>query len=122
MKLFERITEALAKISPRVEDELVEAAVTREVNKRKEAISKVMDALENIRREIRRVKPDVNTYDLEGKVVSTGYTKAGLDALNKFKENEAKHIKALTQALEEGKMDLVYNLAKGGGKDSEGGQ
>lgn len=115
MKLAERITESLAGLGPKVEDAVVDAMVTREVNKRSQAIVSVMDKLHRLENETKKInRPDQESFDGEGKLVSQTFSKEKTKAVKEHNEKVEKVRKALTKALDEGDYSLVYDLA---GKD-----
>jgi len=112
MKLHERIVESLADVGPKVEDAVVDAMVTREVNKRSQAIVTVMDKLHRLENETKKIsKPDQESYDGEGKLVSQTFSKEKAKAIKEHGEKVEKVRKALSKALDEGDYSLLYDLA-----------
>ena len=115
MKLSEKIAEGLANLGPKVEDSVVDAMVTREVNKRSQALVTVLDKLARLENEGKKInRPDQESFDGAGKLVSSTFSKEKTKAIKEHNEKIEKIQKALTKALDEGDYSIIYDLA---GKD-----
>lgn len=105
-----KIAEQITNIAPKVEDSIVAVFVERELEKRSTATVKVLDDLLKLESTLKKIRPDVKTYDADGKVTSESYSKAKADELKKTKERITKYTNALSKALEEGDFENVYNI------------
>lgn len=95
-------------------DAVVDQFVTREVNKRSTAIVTILDLLSREKQNSYKLKPDIETFDADGKVVSSGFSKTKAEEIKKNKELISKYENALTKALDKDDYSDVYNLANSG--------
>ncbi len=103
IKLQDKITAGLAGLGPKVEDAVVDAMVDREVNKRSQLLVTNLDHLARLKGELKKIdRADVETYDAEGKVASSSFTKERVKAIKEAKEKIEKLEKALTKAIDDG--------------------
>lgn len=109
MEIRTKIAEQLSNISPKVENDVVEALVAREVSKRSAAIVQALDDLSELEKTMKKTKPDQQSFDVEGKVISETYSKNRFEELNKIKAKIEKYTKAIDKALN-GDLSDVYNL------------
>lgn len=109
MEIQTKIAEKISEIAPSLEKEIIEALVNRELSKRSTAIVTALDELSKMEKDLKKVKPDQQGFDGEGKVVSETYSKAKLEEMNKLKQKIEKFTKAIDKALN-GDMGDVYNL------------
>ena len=114
LTVLKRIATDIAKITPKVEDAVVDAMVKRELNKRTEAVVQVMDNLSKLEGDLRKIKPDQVQIDDAGKEISSSFSKAKFEELKKHREKIEKHRNALTKALEKGDFGDLYNLKNSG--------
>ena len=99
---------------------VVDFLVKEEVEKRKTMLVKALVARKEAETAVRKVKPDMLTYDETGKVVTSGYTKKTADELKKAKESLARIDKAITAAINEANYDGLKNV--GGGQKADSGE
>ena len=110
------VAEQIAKLgSAKVIDNVVEALVKVEIARRTEALEKAIKLHEETLREIRKIRPDQISFNLEGAKVSETYSKAVYDSNKKLNEKLAKIEKTIVAATENDKWGDLYNLVKGGG-------
>lgn len=109
MEIRTKIAEQLSNISPKVENDVVETLVTREVFKRSAAIVQALEDLSDLEKNLKKIKPDQSGFDVDGKVISETYSKTRLEELNKTKAKIDKYTKAIDNALN-GDLSDVYNL------------
>lgn len=114
-----KVAESIANIAPKVEDQVVEVIVERELEKRATAIVKAMDTLSKFETDLRKIKPDQTSFSETGEKVSETYSKAKLEEKNKLTQKIEKNTKAINKALETGDYQDVYNLNKQGGEPSK---
>ncbi len=110
--------EVLADIAARVKDsgpevveKYIEASVKKEVEGRVELLDKAIQKRFELHGALGKVnRPDVITYDAEGKEASGTYTKPRLEEIKKAKEALDKHEGALEKAL----ISNDFSKLKGG--------
>jgi hypothetical protein len=109
----EAVAEKLANISPVVNEKVVDLLVDKEVNRRVELITQGLAKLNEAERETRKLsKPNAETFNADGSVATTAFTKDALDALNKHNEKTEKLRKALDKAVDSGDIGDLTNLVK----------
>lgn len=114
-----KVAESIANIAPKVEDQVVEAIVERELEKRSTAIVKAMDTLTKFENDLKKIKPDQTSFSEIGEKISESYSKAKLEEKNKLTQKIDKNTKAINKALETGDYQDVYNLNKQGGEPAK---
>ncbi len=107
-----KVAEQLANLSPKVEEKVVEALTKRELDKRSDAVVKILDLLSRSEVDVKKLGPDLYTFDAEGKRTSEAYSKARTEERKKAHERIEKLTKALTKALDNNDYGDLYNLAK----------
>lgn len=110
-----KITENLSKLSPKVEDAVVEAVVDREVKKRSQALVQALDKLSEMEKDLKKLGPDNLMYDENGKEVLGSYTKKRIDEKNKLTGRIQKLTNIINKALEKAEFNDLYNFV--GGKE-----
>ena len=94
-----------------VTEAVITALAQREIDRRIKATVQGIDKLDEANKAIAKVKPDANTFDAGGALLTAGYTKGKLDELNKLKATAAKLEAALTKALADTPdYSALYNL------------
>ena len=96
-------------------DAVVELLVKTEVNRRADALEKALKLHEETFRELRKVKPDQVTYNLDGTKATETYSKAAIDSNKKLNEKLAKIDKAVVNATDNNQWGDLYSVVKGGG-------
>lgn len=114
------VAEQIAKLgSTKVIDTVVESLVKVEITRRSDALEKAMKLHEDTLREIRKVKPDQVTFNLDGTKASETYSKQAYENNKKLNEKLAKIEKVIVAATEQEKWGDLYNLVKSGGTPTE---
>jgi hypothetical protein len=104
----EQVGEKLKAIAPVVENKVVDLLVDKEVNRRVEIITQGLGKLEELDRESRKLsKPDVESYDGDGNLSSSGYSKVRKEEREKL----AQRIDKLTKAVEKAVGGDIGDLA-----------
>lgn len=113
MDIRKAISDAITSLSKstQVTDSVVTEFVKRELNKRSTAIVTVLDLLSREKQNSYKLKPDVQVFDIEGKVTSESYTKARTEEIKKNKELIEKYERALEKALDKDDYSDVYSIA-----------
>lgn len=104
------VAQQIATLNPKVEEAVTKVLVERELNKRSDAIVVVLDTLSKLENDLKKIKPDQISYDLDGKVTAETYSKAKSEEHKKLKEKIAKYTSAINKALEKADFGDVYNL------------
>ncbi len=103
----ERVADQLKSISETVNEKVISVLVEREVNKKTDQLVSAIDALQTMERELRKIKPDIEAYDDNGKLVSANWSKAKLEERKKLNERINKARKAINMAVEKGDYSKV---------------
>lgn len=110
------VAEQIQKLgATKVVDTVVESLVQVEIKRRAEALEKAIKLHEETLREIRKVKPDQVTFNLDGSKASETYSKQAYENNKKLNEKLAKIEKVIVAATEQDKWGDLYNLVKSGG-------
>lgn len=108
----EQVADRLKTIAPDVESKVVELMVEKETNRRVEIISQAIAKLDDMQREQRKLgKPDQQSFDGDGKEVSSGFSKERTEERKKLAEKMDKLSKALEKAIG-GDLGDLNNLVK----------
>lgn len=111
----ERVKIGLTECNHTVKDAIVKSFIDEEVARRTKATAKVIEQIEALETEARKIKPTYPGYALNGQPIGeAGYTQEQAKA---FKENNEKQQK-LHNALEKALVDRDFSkiLELGGGK------
>lgn len=111
-------TNGVAAIEEKVAQELFD----REIAKRSDAIVKVMDLIQQEKKDLAKVdRPDNTTYGKDRKVVSESYSKTRLDEIEKKNKRIQKLEQAVNKSLEKNEHGDLYQAASGKLKDDDAG-
>ena len=108
--ITEKVAENIKTSAPAVEAKVVEALVQREVNRRSEAIIKVMDQIQRDTNKRYRIKADIVTYNADGSVASALYSKDAIESLAKLNKQIEKMSAAVAKALEKEEYGDLYSI------------
>ena len=109
----DKVAEEIKALSPRVETELVDIMIEREVKKRTDALVVVYDKLSTATKDHAKLGPDNVTYNADGSKASESFSKKRIDEINKAKGQVDKLTKTINKALDAGDFGDVYNLSSG---------
>lgn len=120
--IMETVAQQISTLNPRVEEQVVDVLVEREIKKRSEAVIILIDKIDGFERDLKKNKPDLVALDETGKTISENFTRKQLDARNKLKSQIKKYQDAINKALIEKDFSNVYQLAneKAGAPDKSG--
>lgn len=105
-----------------IEEKVAETLFEREINKRSEAVVKVLDLIAQEEKELKKVdRPDNTSYDRTGKPVSESFSKARLEDIAKKTKRIEKLKGAINKALEKSDYGDLYQAASGKLKDDDAG-
>jgi hypothetical protein len=106
-----KVAQAIAERSPSVRQQVVELMANEEIERRKMLVYNAVKDREKLEKEVAKIKPDHETFDLEGKSVKV-FSKEKFEEMRKAKEKLAKLDAALDEALgDPPKYDKLNNLA-----------
>lgn len=113
----EMVSERLAQDVPVVKNRVIDLLTEQEIKKRVDAVVAVITKLDETKKEFYKLKPDNVVFDIDGNVLTEGYTKATLENRKKKAEQVAKLEKALDQAFDDEKPNFEQVLKIASGKD-----
>lgn len=103
-------------------EKAISALVERTVAKQADAIVKVIDLIDQEKRNLNKInRPDIIALNAEGKTSREEYTPARMQEINKAKQKITKLENALAKALEKDDFGDLYNAASGKLADDKGG-
>jgi hypothetical protein len=106
------VADRISKIAPAVTDKVIEHLVNKELMRRSEAVINGMSELDKLKNEARKMKPDMISYNLDGSIASSTWSKAKLDEKNKADQKIEKITKAIDKALTDNDYSDLYNVSK----------
>jgi hypothetical protein len=111
MTIREEVAESLNTSNVVVKETIVTQLVKIEIDKRVTAVSSALTSLDSSNKELSKLnKPDLQTFDSEGKVLSESFSKDRVETRKKLKEQIAKIDLAIKEALENNNFEKVFNL------------
>lgn len=99
VEILDKIKTNISGSSQKVLDAVVEARVKVEIEKRQDSILKALDEISKADSEIKKIKPDQESFDADGKLISSTFTKAKSEELKKAKKRLTDLDEALSLAL-----------------------
>lgn len=93
------VSEKLSESKDEVKNRVVNHLYENKIKNRVEQVLNTLEKIETAKKELKKVKPDTVSYDIEGKEINSGYTKENLDKINKQKFELIKLEEALEKAL-----------------------
>lgn len=114
-KVATEITNSLG----RVEQDVIDALVERDIKRKAESLVKCIDKLTEAEKEMQKLGADNITFDADGKKIGESFSKKRIEERNKTKGRIQKISGAINKALEKGDFGDVYNLSSG--KDTSEG-
>lgn len=107
------VTDRLGGVGPTVREKVVDLMVDQEIDRRVKAVSALVTKLDEINTNLKKIdRADVETFNQDGTVATSSFTKARLEEIKKAKEQATKIEKALDQAFENNDFQKVFELAK----------
>ncbi len=110
--LRERIAEELAASGPKVKEFVIDKLVDVEISRRVDLVIKGLEKMDLLKKEMDgAAKPDINTYDVEGKK-SSGYSEQAMQKKNKAADAYSKFCASFTDALDNNSFDKLEKELK----------
>lgn len=100
----ESISRKVKESNKSVVDGVIDSLVNGELERRKEMIKQGVEKYEALEKELRKMKPDNVSYNLDGSEQSSSWSKEGLDKYNKSK----KELETLNTAIESAIVSINY--------------
>lgn len=111
------VASKIADLGPSVEAQVVDTLVQREIDRRSEALVKIIDLHSKLEMDLKKIHPDQKSFDEAGKEVSSTFSKNKYEEKKKLTEKITKFENAINKALEKKDFSDVYNLANSGKSD-----
>ncbi len=108
--LQQTVTENINSSNAAVADKVVNYFVEIEVDRRVNSLTKSIQELEKLDKDLLKVKPDQKSYSAEGMVVAETFSQAKIDERKKLQEKINKLRKAIEKALNENQFGDLFNL------------
>jgi len=117
----EKVAELIAKAGgDRLETELVDLLVDREMEKRKPVLVQAIDHMGVLSEELKKIdKPDHKIMNSDNTVKEEGYTPKRLEEIKKTKEKIDKLTKAFEKAFSNGNLKDLNTLLQSGKQDGK---
>lgn len=110
LDVLNEVTLMVKKSSETVRSRLISSLVEREIVNRVDLLDKSLLKLREAKKELDKVKADVETFDETGNKVSSSYSKTKYEERKKAQESKDKLEKAIEQALEGEGFDKLKEL------------
>lgn len=93
-----------------VEETVIEHFAKKEVNVRIDKTIAAIDALKLAEADLKKIKPDLVTYDAEGKETTSGYSKTVAETRKKAREKVERIEAALSDVFNKNNFDKLLKL------------
>ncbi len=111
------IGEAVAACNGSVLDRVVDHFVKIEVERRTPILIRGLSEIDKVDADIKKIRPD-QTFDLDGNVLTSSYTKGILDQRNKLIDRLSKLRSAMNAAITDGNFEPLEKALKGSDQNS----
>lgn len=113
MDIKNEIAERLVGSSEVVKEKVIDILFQKELDRRTDACLKVIEKLAELDKQYSKEnKPDVVTYNEDGSIDKSSYSKDKVDALRKLREQRTNLDNALKKALVDNDFSKVLELGK----------
>ncbi len=113
ISIRDSVRESLKSVGPRTRDAVIEYFAEQEAGKQAQALIKGLEKLNTLERDYQKInRPDVVTYDAEGKEASKTFSKARIDERKKLQEQIEKLTNAINKADDGNDFSKLYELTK----------
>lgn len=111
--ITDKVTAALSNISSDVNDAVINVLVEQDKNKRVESIVAGLSKVDELTKSKNRLlKGDIETFNVDGELVSSTFSKERITEKKKISDNLNKWNTALSNAIDKGDMSKLYDLLK----------
>lgn len=108
----EAISKKIKEYNPIVVEGIIETLAQEEIARRKNLVRKGIEKFEELEKGLKKMKPDNVAYNEQGEEISSGWTKAGLDAHTKTKKELETLNNALDNAINSCNYEPLSNIIK----------
>ena len=108
--VFSLVKQRLDSSGEEVKNRLVDLMVEDELSKRVATLKVAIEKLQQLSKELRKVKPDQVVFDENGNAVQTGFSKNMLDAKRKLQDQVDQLDKAVDNAMNLTEPDAFAKL------------
>lgn len=111
MDIKQTLNDRLGNASDTLKEKVVQIQFEKELDKRANAVIQGLAKLETLNKDLKKLveKPDVQTFDVDGKDVQKAFTKSAVDEIKRVREAVGKQEAALSDALERNNFDKLFN-------------
>jgi hypothetical protein len=111
VNLLAEVAETLKSSNDKVRNQLRDILIKRKLDERVEQLDKGMKLLAEVKSELNKFKPDVVTYDQDGKKLTENWTKDNAENRKKALE-KLKKVETAVELAFEGNFDKLRDLVK----------
>jgi len=122
LDVWNRVKEGILSASTEVPKTVVQHYVDKEIDSRVAKTIAAIDAATNLEGQIKRIKPDQESFNEAGVPVSATYTKAKVEERKKLQEKLDKVEAALLDAFNDNNFEKLKKLNLEGGDAARGNQ
>jgi hypothetical protein len=120
MNIREAVAEKIKNSTSAVTDAAVDIMAQKVIQKRVEQVVAAFTELDNLDRELKKCKPDLISYNDDGSVKDTSWSKGAFEARKKLSDRHDKIEKALEAALgDKGDFNSLASLGGKGGDEKK---
>ena len=109
ISIRDAVAAKIAASNDTVHDRIIDILTTKEVERRVDGILKALEERDKLDKELRKIKPDVQTFNEDGSVKDSAYSKGKLDERKKVTERLSKVETAINEALA-GNYKKIFEL------------
>lgn len=111
-ELNQIVSDRIKSSSEVIQNRLIEKFVSDEITRRADLLTKLVVALNNLRKEAGKIRADLTSYDEKGQAVSVHWSKKQLDSRQKIDQKIAKGEKTFDDALNSNDYGKVEQVIK----------
>jgi hypothetical protein len=120
ISIREAVAAKLANSGEQVVSSVIDALANAELSKRESALLSGLTALDKLERDIRKIRPDQRSLNVDGSVSAETFSPAKYDELKRAKEQAERYQSAIAKALNERDFSKLNELtAKADAKPSD---
>jgi chromosome condensin MukBEF ATPase and DNA-binding subunit MukB len=121
MNIKEAVATRLIELgSAKVSENVINALVEDVLVKRTKQVQNAITELDTLAKEAKKFKPDIISFDIDGKPVSQAYSKVILEQINKNKARITKIENSINKALDQNDFSDLSSLGDNKSNDTSG--
>ncbi len=106
----QKVAASITDAGPAILSKVIDKLASLEIEKRADALLNGVNAAISAKRELQKIKPDQQSFDASGKVVTETYSKAKVEERKKAEEKLAKIEAAVEKAVNKNDFSGVLGL------------